>query len=158
GGGRIGGPLLGMLTALGACAQFTDRRPLPVLERSTGARQVDLDTLLVTSDVLVVALPLNDSTRGTIGAAELARLPRGATLVNTARGPVVDEAAMLAALRDGRLAAAGLDVHGDEPLGADHPLLELENVVITPHLGGSTLECDLELVDGLLTALDRTHH
>jgi len=158
GGGRIGGPLLGMLTALGARAQFTDRRPLPVLERSTGARQVDLDTLLVTSDVLVVALPLNDSTRGTIGAAELARLPRGATLVNTARGPVVDEAAMLAALRDGRLAAAGLDVHGDEPLGADHPLLELENVVITPHLGGSTLECDLELVDGLLTALDRTHH
>ncbi|WP_426593791.1 2-hydroxyacid dehydrogenase [Cellulomonas sp. McL0617] len=153
GAGRIGARLLRMLAALEARPQFTDDRPMPELERSTGARQVDLDTLLATSDVLVVALPLDDSTRGAVGAAELARLRPGATLVNTARGPVVDEVAMLAALRDGRLAAAGLDVHGDEPLAADHPLLALENVVITPHLGGSTLECDLELVDGLLEAL-----
>ncbi len=155
GAGRIGAPLLDMLAALGARPSFTDHRPMPGLEDATGARQVDRDTLLRTSDVLVVALPLDDDTRGSVGAAELALLPSGATLVNTARGSVVDEAAMLDALRSGHLAAAGLDVHGDEPLPADHPLLALESVVITPHLGGSTLECDLELVDGLLAALGR---
>ncbi|WP_156165454.1 2-hydroxyacid dehydrogenase [Demequina rhizosphaerae] len=153
GAGRIGAPLLRMLAALEARPLFTDARALPALEEATGARQVGLDTLLAGSDVLVVLLPLDDSTRGTIGAAELARMKPGAVLVNTARGPVVDEAAMLDALQAGHLAGAGLDVHGDEPLAADHPLLAFEQVVITPHLGGSTLECDLELVGGLLEAL-----
>ncbi|WP_062466090.1 2-hydroxyacid dehydrogenase [Demequina maris] len=153
GAGRIGAPLLRMLGALEARTLFTDARELPEVEERAGARQVDLDTLLAESDVLVVLLPLDETTRGTLGAAELARMRPGAVLVNTARGPVVDEAAMLDALRSGRLAGAGLDVHGDEPLAADHPLLALEQVVITPHLGGSTLECDLELVDGLLAGL-----
>ncbi|MDN4476379.1 NAD(P)-dependent oxidoreductase [Demequina sp. SYSU T00192] len=153
GAGRIGAPLLRMLAALEARALFTDARDLPAVAAATGARQVALPTLLAESDVLVVLLPLDESTRGTVGAAELARMKPGAILVNTARGPVVDEAALLDALRDGSLAGAGLDVHGDEPLAADHPLLALEQVVITPHLGGSTLECDLELVEGLIAAL-----
>ncbi|WP_160297601.1 D-isomer specific 2-hydroxyacid dehydrogenase family protein [Demequina salsinemoris] len=154
GAGRIGAHLLRMLGALEARTLFTDTVAMPEVERSTGARQVSFDELLEASDVLVVLLPLDDSTRGTLGAAELARLRPGAVLINTARGPIVDEDAMLDALRAGRLAAAGLDVHGDEPLTADHPLLALDNVVITPHLGGSTLECDMELVEHLLHALD----
>ncbi|SEJ64211.1 NAD(P)-dependent oxidoreductase [Demequina mangrovi] len=153
GAGRIGAPLLGMLAALEARPLFMDATPMPDLEAATGARQVDLDALLAESDAVVVLLPLDEATRGTLGAAELARMKPDAVLVNTARGPVVDEDALLAALRDGTLAGAGLDVHGDEPLPADHPLLAFEQVVITPHLGGSTLECDLELVDGLLRAL-----
>ncbi|WP_062304920.1 NAD(P)-dependent oxidoreductase [Demequina subtropica] len=154
GAGRIGAPLLRMLAALEARPLFVDKVPLPDLESATGARQVGLDTLLAQSDAIVVLLPLDEVTRGTLGAAELARMKPGAILVNTARGPVVDEDALLEALRSGALAGAGLDVHGDEPLPADHPLLALERVVVTPHLGGSTLECDLELVEGLLAALD----
>lgn len=153
GAGRIGAPLLRMLAGLETVTLFADSRALPELAHDTGAAQVDLDTLVAASDVLVVALPLDGATRGLVGADQIARMRPGAVLINTARGPVVDEAAMTAALRDGHLGAAGLDVHGDEPLPAAHPLLALDNVVITPHLGGSTLECDLELVDGLLDAL-----
>ncbi|WP_084126453.1 2-hydroxyacid dehydrogenase [Demequina sp. NBRC 110054] len=153
GAGRIGLHLLRMLGALDARTLFTDATAMPDVEHATGARQVPRDELLASSDVVVVLLPLDDSTRGSLGAEELALLRPGAVLINSARGPIVDEEAMLEALRSGRLAGAGLDVHGDEPLPADHPLLALDNVVITPHLGGSTLECDLELVEGLLEAL-----
>jgi glyoxylate reductase len=103
------------------------------------ATRLDLDQLLATSDVVSLHTPLTPETRHLIGARELALMKPTATLVNTARGPVVDEAALAAALRDGRIAAAGLDVFEHEP--EVHPgLLELENAVLLPHIGSATVE------------------
>ena len=100
-----------------------------------GARAVGKEELLATADVVTVHLQLSDRTRGLIGKDDLARMKRTAILVNTSRGPIVDEAALVAALRDGTIGGAGLDVFDQEPLPADHPLRELRRVVLTPHLG-----------------------
>lgn len=97
-----------------------------------------LDELLPLSDVLSLHVPLTARTRHLLDADCIARLPRGALLVNTARGEVVDEAALIDALRSGHLAAAGLDTMAEEPLPAGHALALLDNVVLTPHVGGST--------------------
>lgn len=97
-----------------------------------------LDDLLPLADVLSLHVPLNKHTRGMLGAAQFARMPQGAILINTARGEVVDELALIDALRSGRLHAAGLDTMAVEPLPAGHPLATLPNVVLTPHVGGST--------------------
>ncbi len=103
------------------------------------ATRLDLDELLATADVLSLHAPLTPATRHLIGARELALMKPTATLVNTARGAVVDEAALAAALRQGVITAAGLDVFENEP--QVHPdLLELENVVLVPHLGSATVE------------------
>ena len=96
--------------------------------------------LLRTSDIVSLHVPLNASTRGMIGAAELALMQPSAILINTSRGPVVDEAALEDALAKGRLAGAGLDVFAEEPPPADHPLFRLDNVVLTAHLAGPTWE------------------
>jgi D-3-phosphoglycerate dehydrogenase len=101
-------------------------------------RVSDLDALLHRSDILSLHIPLTPATRCLIGAAQLARLPEGAILLNTARGEVVDEGALVDALESGRLAAAGLDTTVDEPLAPDSPLRRMHNVVLTPHVGGST--------------------
>jgi len=89
---------------------------------------------------VVVACLLNDETRGLVGAKELALMKRTAYLVNTSRGPIVDETALIRALREGTIAGAGLDVFEPEPLPADHPFRRLPNTVITPHLGYVTEE------------------
>jgi len=94
--------------------------------------------LLPQADVLSLHVPLNPHTRNMLGAEQFSLMPKGAILVNTARGEVVDEAALVAALQDGRLFAAGLDTMAIEPLPADSPLAALKNVVLTPHVGGST--------------------
>lgn len=95
----------------------------------------DLDAILTQSDVVSIHIPLNASTRGLIGAAQLARMKKDAVLLNTSRGPIVDEAALLEALNDGRLAGAGLDVFAIEPLPGDHPFRTAKNLIATPHLG-----------------------
>jgi D-3-phosphoglycerate dehydrogenase len=97
-----------------------------------------LDALLAASHVLSLHVPLTPTTRSLIGASELATLPRGAVLINTARGEVVDEPALIESLRTGHLFAAGLDTTAEEPISADKPLVTLPNVVLTPHVGGST--------------------
>jgi len=110
-------------------------RPSPV----AGVTLVDsLDALLPLSHVLSLHVPLNKHTRAMIGAAQIERLPAAAILLNTARGEVVDEPALIAALRSGRLYAAGLDTMAAEPLPAGSELAALPNVVLTPHVGGST--------------------
>jgi phosphoglycerate dehydrogenase-like enzyme len=105
-----------------------------------GAVRVDRDELLARSDVVTIHLVLSERTRGLIGARELGLMKRTAYLVNTSRGPIVDEAALVRALRDGTIAGAGLDVYDEEPLPPDHALRGLPNTVITPHLGYVTEE------------------
>jgi phosphoglycerate dehydrogenase-like enzyme len=103
--------------------------------RAAGATRVEKDELLETSDVVTIHLRLGDRTRGLIGAAELARMKPGAVLVNTSRGPIVDEAALAEALRHGTIRAAALDVYDEEPLPADSPLRTIGNLVLSPHTG-----------------------
>lgn len=105
-----------------------------------GVQRVEKDALFAKADVLSIHLQLSDRTRGLVTARELALMKPTATLINTSRGPIVDEAALVAALREGRLAGAGLDVFDQEPLPADHPFRTLANVTATPHLGYVTGE------------------
>ena len=105
-----------------------------------GATLVPKDELLARSDIVSIHLVLGERTRGLIGARELGLMKRSAYLVNTSRGPIVDEAALVQALRDGTIAGAGLDVFGTEPLPLDHPFRSLPNTVISPHLGYVTEE------------------
>ncbi len=99
-----------------------------------------LPELLAASDIVSLHLPLTERTRGLLDATALARMRPGAVLVNTSRGPIVDEAALVDALRNGRLAAAGLDVFATEPVPTDNPLLGLDNVVLTPHVSWYTAD------------------
>jgi phosphoglycerate dehydrogenase-like enzyme len=99
-----------------------------------------LDDLLRVSDIVSIHVTLNEKSRGLLGARELALMKSDAYLVNTSRGPIVDEQALITTLREKRIAGAGLDVFDREPLPGDHPLRQLDNVVATPHLGYVTLE------------------
>lgn len=105
-----------------------------------GATLVAKDELLARSDIVSIHLVLSERTRGLLGARELGLMKRTAYLVNTSRGPIVDEAALVRALREGTIAGAGLDVFEPEPLPADHPFRSLPNIVVTPHLGYVTEE------------------
>jgi D-3-phosphoglycerate dehydrogenase len=105
-----------------------------------GARAVDLDTLVASADVIVLCCPLTPQTTGLISRDRIDRMKPGALLVNVARGPVVDEDALVDALRTGRLGGAALDVFAAQPLPAEHPLLSLDNVILTPHMAGITEE------------------
>ena len=102
---------------------------------AAGVRRVEKDELFALADIVSIHVVLSERTRGLVGAAELARMKPSASLVNTSRGPVVDEAALVAALRERRIAGAALDVFEPEPIRRDHPLLALDNTVITPHIG-----------------------
>jgi D-3-phosphoglycerate dehydrogenase len=105
-----------------------------------GFELVPLDELLRASDVVSLHLRLSDETRGFLGKAHIDKMKPSAILINTARGPIVDESALVVALAAGRIAGAGLDVFDVEPLPARHPLTQFENVVLTPHCAGVTPE------------------
>jgi phosphoglycerate dehydrogenase-like enzyme len=107
----------------------------PEKAEAGGAKYVTKDELLATSDFISIHLALSDRTRGLIGAADLAKMKKSAILVNTSRGPIVDEAALIAALENRTILHAGLDVYDKEPMSADHPLIKLDNVTLIPHLG-----------------------
>jgi D-3-phosphoglycerate dehydrogenase len=110
------------------------------------AKAVELDELLQTSDIVSLNLTLNDETRGFIDKARIARMKPGAILVNTARGALVDEAALIDSLKNGHIRHAGLDVFHDEPLKADHPLARMENVTLSAHAAFRTLEASMTLL------------
>ena len=117
---------------------YVDAIPRPEIEAETGARRVDLDTLLRGSDFVTLHVPLLPETRGMIGATQLAMMKPDAVLINTSRGPVVDQRALAAALQQGRPGMAALDVTDPEPVALDDPLLALPNVIIAPHIASGS--------------------
>jgi glyoxylate reductase len=138
--GQIGQATARRARGCGMEIAYTQRRPAPAeVESSLGARYLLLDELLATSDVVSLHCPLTPETRHLIGPAELAAMKPTAFLVNTARGPIVDEEALVTALRAGTIAGAGLDVYEHEP-ALSPGLAELENLVLLPHLGSATVE------------------
>lgn len=118
---------------------YTSNSPKPALEQELGAAFRDLDTLLSESDFVCVVVPLNEHTHRLIGQRELGLMKSSAILVNVARGPILDEAALVEALSTGQIRAAGLDVYEQEPL-SDSPLFGLTNLVCVPHIGSATHE------------------
>jgi glycerate dehydrogenase len=113
----------------------------------TGEENVALDDLFGRADVVTLHCPLTPQTQQLVSAARLARMKPGAFLINTGRGPLVDEAALADALNAGRIAGAGLDVLAQEPPAADNPLLSARNCIITPHIAWATLAARQRLMD-----------
>ena len=156
GGGSIGKEILRMAQPFNLRLLIADHYADPLEIELCGARVVPLEQLLRESDYVVVACLLNDQTRHLINAANLAVMKPSAYLINVARGPIVDETALIAALQAGRIAGAGLDVFEQEPPAPDNPLLTMENVIATPHslcwtdqcfagLGGSAIQSIVDL-------------
>lgn len=137
--GEIGTEVSARARAFGMDVLYTKRTRLPeAIEDRLGVRHRALDDLLAESDFVLLSLPHSPESEGLIGARELELMRSGAYLVNIARGPLVDEGALVSALADRRIAGAGLDVFVEEPVPHDHPLLALDNVIVTPHIGGGT--------------------
>ncbi|WP_321798590.1 D-glycerate dehydrogenase [Caballeronia sp. J97] len=159
--GRIGGAVA-RRAALGFRMNvlYTNRSPNEQAEKEYGAKRVELDELLAQSDFVCLQVPLTSETRGLIGANELKKMKQGAILINASRGPTVDEAALIEALKNGTIRGAGLDVFEQEPLPVDSPLLAMKNVVALPHIGSATQETRHAMArnaaENLIAALDGT--
>jgi phosphoglycerate dehydrogenase-like enzyme len=139
--GNIGKKVARRAAAFDMIVQYYDIVRLTEDQEDTlGARFVLFEELLRTSDVVSLHVPLTDSTRGLLGARELGMMKRSAIVINTCRGPVVDEDALHRALAQGQIAGAGLDVFVEEPPAPSHPLFALPNVTLTPHSAGPTWE------------------
>ena len=140
--GGIGCEVAKIAHGIGMKVIAWNRTPRP----EAGVPLVNLDTLLSQADVISLHLALNDDTRGIIDAARIARMKRGVILVNTARGALIEEAALIEALRSGQIGHAGLDVFHAEPLASDHPLARMENVTLSSHAAFRTLEASMTLM------------
>ena len=137
GAGAIGKRTSALAKAFGCEVVFYNRGKTEI----EGAKFVELDELLAVSDVISLHVPLTAETKGLIGAKEIAKMKKTALLINAARGPVVDSKALADALKEGRIAGAGIDVFGGEPpIASDHPLLNAPNVILAPHIGFATQE------------------
>lgn len=140
GTGHIGTRAGALFAAFGARVLGYARHENPAAT-AAGIEHVGLDELLRESDIVSLHLPLNEGTRGFIGAGELGAMKKGAVLINCARGPIVDNAALARALEEGAIAGAGIDVFdGEPPLAADYPLLKAPNTILTPHVAFLTEE------------------
>jgi glyoxylate reductase len=139
--GRIGQAVAHRARAFGLEIAYTNRKRLPeAVERMLGARFVpQLDDLIAEADILTLHCPLTDETRGMIDARRIALMKPGSSIINTARGELIDQEALIAALKSGHLAGAGLDVYPDEP-NVDKRLLRIPNVMTLPHIGSATAE------------------
>ena len=154
GAGRIGSTLARLLRGFETNTLYTDLIRSEKAE-SYGAKRVELDDLLMESDVVSLHTNLNSTSEKLIGARELALMKESALLVNTCRGPVVDEAALIEALRNKEIWGAGLDVFEIEPVEADNPLLTMDNVVVAPHVAGKSWESYPRRVDFAFSNMQR---
>ena len=145
--GAIGLAVARRARGFGMRLLYTSRQRKPEAEAHIGLEWRDLDDLLHESDYVSLHVALTPETRGLIGARELGLMKLTAVLVNTARGGVVDQAALVAALAARRIGGAALDVFAVEPLPADHPILGLDNVVVAPHVGSATVETRARMAD-----------
>ena len=156
--GHIGRQVAGLAGAFGCSVTYYDPIGLsPGQEAELGAERLELEDLLRTADIVTLHTPLTPGTRHLIDAERLSLMKPSAFLINTARGEVVDEAALAAALDEGRLAGAGLDVFTEEPVDPGNPLLKSEKVVLSPHVAGGTNESKARMIqvsmENLLRAL-----
>ncbi len=155
--GRIGEQVARRARGFDMRILYHNRHRKSEVETELAAKYVELDRLLAESDYVVLCVPLTAETHGLMGAAELQRMKSTSVLINVARGPVVDTRALTEALTERWIYAAGLDVTDPEPLPRDHPLLQLDNVVIAPHLGSATEQTRQRMaevsVDNLLRGL-----
>jgi glyoxylate reductase len=151
--GRIGTALARRVRGFDMKLLYHDLLRKEMLEQELHIQYRSLPALLAEADILAVLVPIDDRTRGLLGEAELRSMKKTAILVNTARGAIIDPQALYRALHEGWITAAGLDVFPQEPVRTEDPLLSLPNVVLAPHLGGSTQECDGVLVEDTLRVL-----
>ncbi|HYA21906.1 MAG TPA: D-glycerate dehydrogenase, partial [Thermoproteota archaeon] len=140
GAGRIGSSVARRAAGFNMKILYTDSIRKLELEKQTGAEFVDLDTLLRKSDFISLHVSLTDETKHLIAKPELDKMKSTAILINTSRGPVVDQKDLYDALASGRILAAGLDVFATEPIPTSDPLLKLKNVVVTPHIASASVE------------------
>lgn len=152
--GSVGRPVARLGLALGMRILVYSRSLTEEAADAERVTRADLDTVLQAADVISVHLPLNASTRGMLGAKQIAQMKDGVIVINTARAAIIDEQPFLEALRTRKIAMAGLDVFWQEPLPAHHPLKELPNVVMTPHIGYATEETMVVRYRGLLEKLN----
>lgn len=145
--GHIGKKVAALVSAFGAKVIYYDIVRQWEQEEKFGYEFVDMDTLLAQSDIFTIHCPLDDTTRGLIGWDEFAKMKPSCMLINTARGPIVVEEALIDALQTGKIATAGLDTYEREPLPKDHPLLTLDNVIASAHAGGNTKDNDINMVN-----------
>ena len=139
--GRVGTEVAKRARGFGPHILYHKRSRLPVAEEERlGVEYVGFEELLKRSDILSIHVPLTPETRGMIGREEIASMKKGAILLNLARGGIVDEGALIEALKEGRLSGAGLDVIEDEPLGPDNIFDGVENVMLSPHISGASKE------------------
>jgi D-3-phosphoglycerate dehydrogenase len=141
--GGIGREVARLARGIGMEVIAWNRTPRP---DAGGVPLVDLDTLLSRADVVSLNLALNDETRGIIDAARIIGMKRGVILINTARGALIDEAALIEGLKSGQIGRAGLDVFHAEPLAKDHPLAHMDNVTLSSHAAFRTLEASMTLM------------
>jgi len=156
--GRIGAATARRLKAFEVKLLYWSRTRHPEQECEMGLEWAELPSLLARSDILSLHVPGTTETHHLIGAAELSLMKRGAMIVNTARGRIIDETALAEALRTGQISFAALDVFEQEPIASDNPLLAMDNVVITPHLGASSIEAmrrmAIQVAQGVVDVLE----
>ncbi len=145
--GHIGQEVAARARPFGCRMVYSDPMALdPQRERELGLERMGLEELLATSDIVTLHVPLNPQTRHLINGERISKMKSGAYLINTARGEVVDEAALAQALEDGHLAGAGIDVFSEEPLNPENPLLKSDKVMLSPHIAGGTNESRVRMV------------
>ena len=137
GAGRIGQAMAKRGRGFDMRILYYNRSAKPEFEKECGAKRVELEELLKESDFVSLHVPLNDQTRGLINAEKLALMKKTAYLISNARGPVIEEKALYEALKNHKIAGAALDVFCTEPTPADNPLLELDNIVVAPHISSA---------------------
>lgn len=145
--GRIGQSMARRAHGFNMRILYTNVFPVKEVEEKYGAEHVSMDALLKEADFISIHVPLTSETEKLIGARELAMMKKEAILINSARGPIIDEKALIDALKNGVIAGAGLDVFEVEPISEDHPLCQLDNVVILPHIGSASFKTRTKMAE-----------